>query len=427
MFTLKSFMNREALQGTASKPSGYLLHKPSLYILTGVFILAAWKGQWGVAILLALIFSAAGLAALWSRVSLVGVRCQRTIGEKRLFPGESTQLTLQITNRKPLPLTWIRLDDEFPAEMAADEATSPGSRAGVCLLSRSASMLWYSKVSWRCSLRGRRRGYYRIGPMGVTSGDIFGFYPRSAKAPSEDHVIVYPQIFPLEELGVPPVYPLGENKALQRIFQDPTRTLGLRDYRPGDSLKHIHWKASARHSRLHVKVFEFTTNLKISLLLAVDTFQGQGSRREENFELAVSTAASIAYYLIENGTPAGLFANTCLADSGLPASIPPGGSQDQLMHILDALAKVTLSWKEPFETFLQREREELPPGSTLILITAQEPESFPWWMKDLKESGYQLLLLAVGSEGKNLPEGAIPVHRILHPGSLRGIHSGVSP
>jgi hypothetical protein len=69
----------------------------------------------------------------------------------------------------------------------------------------------------------------------------------------------------------------------------------------------------------------------------------------------------------------------------------------------------------------------LPAGSTLILITAQEPESFPWWMKDLKESGYQLLLLAVGSEGENLPEGAIPIHRICHPGSLRGIHSGVSP
>jgi uncharacterized protein (DUF58 family) len=240
-------------------------------------------------------------------------------------------------------------------------------------------------------------------------------------------MIIYPQIFPLEELGVPPVYPLGENRAIQRIFQDPTRTLGLRDYRPGDSLKHIHWKASARHSRLNVKVFEFTTNLKVSLLLAVDSFQWTDSRREENFELAVSTAASIAYYLIENGTPAGLFANTCLADSGMPASIPPAGSRDQLMHILEALAKVTFNWKEPFEIFLQREREELPAGSTLIFITAREPESFPWWMKDLKESGYQLLLLAVGGEGEPLPEGTIPVHRICHPGSLRGIYSGVSP
>ncbi len=263
--------------------------------------------------------------------------------------------------------------------------------------------------------------------MGLTSGDIFGFYPRSAKVLSEDHMIVYPRIFPLEELGVPPVYPLGENRALQRIFQDPTRALGIRDYRPGDSLKHIHWKASARHSRLNVKVFEFTTNLKVSLLLAVDSFQGKGPQREDTFELAVSTAASIAYYLIENGTPAGLFTNTCLADSGMPAGIPPGGSRDQLIHILEALAKVTLRWNEPFETFLQRERENLPPGSTLIVITAQDPESLPWWMKDLKESGYQLLLLAVGSEGGNGPEGMIPVHRICNPGSLRGIHSGVSP
>ncbi len=412
-------------QSFASQPSGYLLHKVSLFVLWGILLLAAWKAQVGIVIFLGLVFSAAGLAALWSRVSLAGVRCQRLIQERRLFPGESTELTLQIINRKPLPLPWIKIDNEIPEEIARNIPSSPGNRPGFCLLSRSASMLWYSKVSWRYRLQSDKRGYYRIGSIGVTSGDIFGFYPRWARISQIDYVIVYPKIFPLDQLGIPSLHPLGESKMVQRIFQDPTRTLGLRDYRPQDSLKHIHWKASARHQHLQVKVFESTTTLKVSLFLAIDSFPSNGSHPEEDFELAISAAASIAYHLIEQGTPVGLFANTRLADSGLAVSIAPGGSRDHLMELLEALAKITSRSRDSFETFLQRERQALPSGSTLILITSQAPESLLWLLNDLKESGFKLLLLLMGDQQENWSEGPVPRHYIRHPGSLLGNHSEI--
>ncbi len=408
----------ESPQSILSQPSGYLLHKASLFILWGILFLAAWRGQTGIVILLGLVFGAAGLAAFWSRISLAGVRCQRFIHERRLFPGETTELTLQIINRKPLPLPWIKIDDEIPVGMAGNLSTLPAARPGFCLLSRSASILWYSKASWKCRLQGDKRGYYKLGPIRITSGDIFGFYPRWASLPLTDYIIVYPRIFPLDQLGIPSLHPMGESRSNRRIFQDPTRTIGIQDYRPQDSPKHIHWKASARRQSLQVKIFEPTTTLKVSLFLAADGFQPNDSRSVEDFELAVSVAASVAYYLVEQGTPVGLISNSSLADSGLEVRIPPGGSRDQLMEILEALAKVTPQATDSMETILQRECNSLPSGTTLILIASKAPESLLWLLNDLKEKGYKLLLLLIGDQQKTGPEGVIPICHIRHPGSF---------
>jgi uncharacterized protein (DUF58 family) len=415
----------EERRGYASRPSGYLLHKASLYVLGGILFLAAWKGQEGIVILLGLVFSVAGLAGLWSRVSLVRVYCRRLIRERRLFPGESTEVTLEIYNRKLLPLPWVKVDDEIPAELAREVPGEPASRLGYFLLTRSVSLLWYRKASWKYRLQGEKRGYYRIGSLTMTSGDIFGFYPRWASLPSADFVLVYPRIFPVKELGIPSLYPMGEARARRRIFQDPTRTIGLRDYRPQDSLKHIHWKASARRQELQVKVFEPTTTLKVSLFLAGDGYPPDGPRSEEEFELAVSTAASIAHYLIDQGTPVGLISNGCRADSGQAIQVPPGGSRDQLMEILEALAKVTRRSKDSSEAFLERESKSIPSGTTLILVTSRASESFFRLLRDLKERGTKLLLLRIGDPKEIGMDGMIPSYLVRHPGDLLTINPEV--
>jgi len=421
----KIALQREEGRSFADQPSGYLLHKASLWVFGGILFLAAWKGQAGIVILLGLVFSAAGLAALWSRASLAGVRCRRRVRERRFFPGESTELTLEIFNRKPLPLPWVKIDDEIPVELARDLAPVPANRPGYYLLSRWASILWYRKVSWKCRLHGEKRGYYRLGSLTATSGDIFGFYPRWRQFASADHITVYPRIFPIERLEVPSLHPMGEARTNRRIFQDPTRPIGLRDYRPQDSLKHIHWKASARRQELQVKVFEPTTTLKISLFLAGDGYPPDGPRSEEEFELAVSTAASIAHQLIDQGTPVGLISNGCQADSGQAIQIPPGGSRDQLMEILEALAKVTPRAKDSSEAFLERESKSLPSGTTLILVASQIPESFFRLLRDLRERGTKMLLLRIGDPKESGLDGMIPSYPIPHPGDLLTINPEV--
>jgi len=281
----------------SSQPTGYLLGRFGLIaILAGLF-LAAWNGQIVIVILLALVLSAAGLAKLWSRFSLAGVHCQRLLGEHRAFHGEYIELKLRIVNRKLLPLPWIQVNDEIPIEFASGISLTSGNRPGVGFLSKTAALLWYTGVSWQHHLYCNKRGYYMLGPITVSSGDIFGFYPHSITKPLIDHIIVYPKIFPMTQLGIPSLYPLGETKYERRIFEDPTRVIGVRDYTPHDSLRHIHWKATARHQNLQIKVFEPTTTLKVALFLAVDSFKNDGAHNEEDFELGASPRASLGLHL----------------------------------------------------------------------------------------------------------------------------------
>jgi uncharacterized protein (DUF58 family) len=400
-----------------SQAAGYLLNWPGLIAMAAILVLAAWNGQAPIVVLTSLLFSSAGLAKLWSHLSIARISCRRQLSERRVFPGEKINVKLQVANRKPLPLPWVQVDDEIPQALGG-ASTLAGERPGSVLIRRSAAMLWYSSVKWKYELPCLKRGYYHLGPTTVSSGDIFGLYSRSLKTALEDHIIVYPKIFSVGHLGIPSQHPLGESRSDYRVFQDPTRPIGVRDYQHGDSLRHVHWKASARLQSLQVKIFEPTTTFKVALFLSVDSFMGNGSIHEDEFELGISVAASLAHHVIEQGSPAGVFVNTRRVDSGQAVSLAPSGSRDQLTSILEALAKVTAASSGPFELFLESEQKVLHAGTTIAFIFAKPPETLPLLLHSLKENGFKLLLFFIG-EGEAFPLGeGIPLYRIRNAGDL---------
>lgn len=408
-----------------SQAAGYLLNRFGLIALLAIFLLGAWFDQTAVAIISGLLLVAAAVAKLWSRCSLVRVRCQCILNQQRAFPDEEIELRLRVENRKPVPLPWLQFDIDIPAglipvNVPLTESSSPGNGC----LSHISSMMWYTAINWQHQLLCKKRGYYRLGPFTVSSGDIFGFYPRASTLPFTEHVIVYPKIYPLAQLGLHSFYPIGEARSQRRIFQDPTRTIGVRDYSPGDSFRYIHWKATARHQNLQVKVFEPTTTLKVILFLAADSFQEQGGNRDDDFELGVSAAASIAYYAIQQRSQVGLFANASQVYTGHQVRIPAGSSQSQLINILEALAKVTLSPGEHFDEFLRAERRNLPWGATLVLIVYKPSESLLQLLTDLKEAGHKLLILQIGEPiADNLNHG-LNCYHITSPANLSELTLG---
>ena len=388
---------------SSSRSTIQLLSKIGLVVVAIVLILAAWNNLTPVVILLGVILSAAGIAKFWSRYSLSHVYYERLLSEQRAFPGEEVELIVRVSNRKLLPLAWLEINDGLPLQLPAVNLASGELSEGT--LKNSISLLWYRRASWRYSLRCMKRGYYTLGPATLYSGDIFGFYPRSVVSVEVSRLIVYPKIFPLAGLDLPPIQPLGEMQTSYRIFQDPTRAIGVRSYIRGDPFKHIHWKASARHQHLQVKLFEPSTTLQAILWLAVDSFDnGEQGDGLEDFELAVSMMASLANYFIEHGYPVGMFANTCLLGSDMSIRVLPGVSHDHLINILEILAKVTLSSIEPLETLLSQERSNMPWGATLIFVASKVSEPLSATLDSLRGSGRRVVLLQVGKrpiEGAN--------------------------
>jgi uncharacterized protein (DUF58 family) len=382
----------------SSISSGYLFHNGSLLVVGGILLISAWEGLVTLVVPLGLVLAAALLAKTWARLSLVQVSCKRTVREKRLFPGDRTDVRLELANRKILPLPWVEIEDAIPVQLLEGNFPPSAQRPECASLLRSSSLLGYRRAKWKFSLRAGKRGFYSLGPLRLTSGDLFGFYRRSLEIPQPEFIVVYPRIFPLGSFAPPSLFPLGDIRSEKRIFQDPLRPIGLREYQPFDSLRHIHWKASVRCQCLQVKIFEPTVTLQAVLFLGVDSYHANDGGQDEDFEWGVSLAAFIANHFVAQGIPTGLFSNGRLIDSGQPVQILPGGSREQTLMILVALAKLTSRVDEPLESFLSRERRALAQGSTLVFVLHRISSPLIWQLQELKEAGYKLAVLLSGDQ-----------------------------
>ena len=234
----------------------------------------------------------------------------------------------------------------------------------------------------------------------MTTGDIFGFFPRSRTFDDKDYLVVYPRLYGLDELGLPSRFPLGESKASTPLFEDPTQTIGLREYVPGAPFRHIHWKASARRQSLQIKVFEPSTTLQVALFLDVDRFApGAGALGEETYESAISVAASLANHLIHRRTAVGLFVNAKQADGAGAVVTPPASGVDHLALILERLAKVTATRTEQFEKFFDTAfARSLPQGSTLLIVTAGLTGAMAARLRELRRKGSKIVIYGVDPE-----------------------------
>jgi len=389
-------------------------------------LLTQQPGLLAIAILV-LLTAAAGW--LWNEHSLRGIQYRRVFSERRAFLGETVDLRVEVTNRKPLPVAWVKIDDEFPSALAiTDGPVRPSTKPDIDLLANLVSLRWFERVRWSYRIRCDQRGFYAFGPTHLQSGDLFGLFQSESTSPQLDWLIIYPQVRPLEMLDLPPKEPFGDVRARQRIFEDPSRAIGVRDYRPSDALKTIHWKATARRQQLQVKVYEPTTSHQLVIFLNMVTLPRpwQGTI-PELLERCVSVAASVASFASEKRLQVGLLANGCWPQSDQPLKVLPGRSPDQLTLILEALAAVSALPTISLEDLLTREAPGLPWGATLVIVTALASEELLAALGRLQAAGRRVVLIRLDDEPLPIQVPRLPVRKVIDLGDAFGLEAESMP
>jgi len=363
-----------------------------------------------------LLLTVVPLAWWWAKYSLKGVTYQRALSERRAFAGETVELTLGIANEKLLPLGWLSVEDRWSSALPLQDGHIYPSPSGQMGYYRSAfAIRWFERINRRYRLRCTRRGFYPFGPAHLRSGDIWGLFRWESVLDHLDWLIVFPQVLPLDALGFPPKEPLGETKATWRIFEDPSRAVGIRDLRPEDGFRRIHWKASARRQALQVKVFEPTTSRNLVVFLNVATFARHWEGTKPLLlEKAIAVAASVASRGVEERHLVGLMANGSIPHSDQPIKVLPSRRPDQLSRVLEALAAVTSFTTSTLEALLLAESPRLPWGSTLVVVTAIVTEDLLSALVRLYDEGRRVVLVSLEEEPlypASLPSG-ITVHHL---------------
>ncbi len=392
--------------------------------LSVLFILAGIIFSSGPLIGLGAFFLIATLAArYWSDHALDKLTYERIVPENRAFEGEHLHLTLRLVNDKPLPLPFVEVRDSVPLDTLVGESqVSISSSPGYVFLGRTTHLSWYERINWPVELKAPARGFYRVGPARITTGDMFGFFPSVWEEDTSSPIIIYPRIYSMPELGLPAARPFGEQKGRERIFEDPSRIAGIREYQPGDPMRRIDWKASARMQGLQSKVYEPSATMHMLIALNVNTMEHSWEGfLPEMLERLLSVAGSVANHGFETGYAVGLVANGSFPQSDRPMRIPVGRSADQLGRVLEALAVIGPMTPEPLEEVIDREARSFAFGATLVCVTSRMDEPLVLSLRRLAAAGHTVTVLSLSQDEFEADLGSIPVAYIA--GAMRAIEA----
>lgn len=357
-----------------------------LPLLLLLLILAAFLRDDFALTLIYLLVGALGVGMWWTRRALSRLEAQRTFGN-RAFLGEKIRFEVEVRNRGWLPVPWLEIRDGLPVGLSS----VPNVQRAAALGSKATTRLTYT-------LDARKRGYYAIGPLTLSSGDILGLNPPLEKTLPEEYLTVYPKIVPLVSVPVPSRAPQGTLRHAHPFLQDPARLFGKRDYVTGDSLRQVDWKATAATGRLQVKMFEPSIALETLLCLNLNEDDYPLRQRIDSIELAIVITASLAAWIAQKRQSFGLLVNGVDLPTGQPPRLlPPRKGGTHLIRLLEALARISPARQTPFLPLLQSQRTRLSWGTTLLVITGDIRDDLLRELYQTRRAGQEVLLIQAGA------------------------------
>lgn len=318
-----------------------------------------------------------GGSALWSWLNLQGTRitAQRTFN--RLQVGESVESRITIENTSPVPKLGLEVTDlsELPGNTSGAVVNVPGSAEVV--------------VSSEIPLR--HRGIYQVGAPVATSGDPFAFVRLRRRNPGSQQLIVYPRMVDMPPFSLTRGDIVGEGD-LQGSSPEATYSVStIREYRPGDSSKHIHWPSTARKSDFMVKQFDTGMEDLVWVLLDLERAAHYGEGQESTEEYAVTAAASIARSYSEAEWAVGL-----MAQGNRPWIMAPQEGAPGLDRLLLALTEARAQGTVPVRDLLTYWHAQVASQVvTLILVTPSVDPSWSPLLDSMIQQGVSATVVVV--------------------------------
>ncbi len=260
------------------------------------------------------------LGCVWPWLSASGLEGEVSFLSQRVRIGEAVVVRLRIHNRRRLPVWGLSLRRGI--------VRSDDPRAGVAL----AWIPGRSTVDVDWTFVPGERGVYPYEKPRLDTGFPFGLFHSEASIKVLTELVVWPQSVALDTLPDAVEIELREQRFTDRRVGDQGDLLGTRPYRPGDSLRRVHWGQTARHGRLIVTERQAPSSCAVSLTVDI----AAQSHRTCGARCTLETTLSIAASMIET-----LHRNHAFIDCRIGAErFSIGESRRELHRALDALARV---------------------------------------------------------------------------------------
>lgn len=302
-----------------------------------------------------------GIAYMWARQLASNVRGNRSLRFGWVAVGDRLSEQFELRNESGLPALWVEI---------ADESNVPGYEIAVV-----RSLSHNQSNSWRQSTICLQRGHFRLGPWRLLCGDPFGLFQVTIPYPESEEIIIHPPVHSQIPFPLPAGQGSGRVRARERAWQATINAAGVRDYRPSDPLRWIHWPTTARREALFVRQFDLDAAGPVWVMLDLQAGVQLGQGAEGTEEQAILVAAAFVAQGLANNRRVGL-----ATYAREPQLIPPARGKSQQWKALRALALATADGENDLGSALDDLGRVIRRGSALVIVT---PSGEVSWLPNL--------------------------------------------
>jgi uncharacterized protein (DUF58 family) len=311
-------------------------------------------------LILACLIASILMSGILSSITLAGVEMRLELPE-HIFAGQTVRGVVQLKNEKQtLPSFSLRVEG----------VKKKGSHTAA-ILATPVYFPYLPKnelVKQSVPMSFPRRGIYRQEAFRIVTRFPFGFLQKARRLDLASEALVYPSVEATAEFV--DVIP-GILGAIESLAKGRGQDLyALRDYQPTDSVRHVHWKASARSGSLMVREFAREDDCRVVLVFDARSpaaRPGASAAEVERFEQAVGLCAAIAWHFYERGT---LLQFHCGA-----IDVPQAPAEQNIFAVLRHLALVHPVLPGASVEIGGAQAED--PGAFRVVVTSQSRGSIP--------------------------------------------------
>lgn len=284
-----------------------------------------------------------------------------------IFQDENAELIEQLSNKNWIPLWWISFQFRVSRYLVFNNEQSE-TKSNDNYKKDSFTLLPFEKIEKHFTIKGVKRGYYRIDEFNLTTGDLFAKYKFVENIYNTIEFYVYPRLLSNIDIEVQFEKLLGEVVTRRHIVEDPFELRGIREYYPFDSLKQVNWSATAKTGELKVNEFSYTSSQEIMLFLNTERYNAWDP--EILVEEGISIAATLASRFLEQGITVGLISNGCDDITGKNVTIESGCDVNHNLLYYQNLSRINIDKViAPISSLMNSEAANLNKEAMWIVVS----------------------------------------------------------
>lgn len=358
-----------------------------ILIAVAVVVLAAW---------ICLICMESRYESEWTK----NFELDLTFSEEQAAEGDCLYLYEVITNDKKriLPAVCVKFRT---SRYLAFEDMQGGAVSDYFYRNDVISVRGFEKVRRKLRFCCTRRGVYHIEEAELVGNDYFLHRKYVEKKELHARLVVYPSFVGVKKIL--PVFEKGYGELSSRvpIFEDPFENVGVREYRPGDSMSRINWKASAKTGHWQIRTSAYTSGEPTVVVLNLEspgTFANVRAM-EENIRIAYS----IIFYLDSQGIA------TTLVSNGSGGGQVAGNGRGYMADVRRRLAEISYDIRtKTGADLLQQVLKKASVNQHVFFISAAGKPDIQSGLVEFRKKGISVTWVATIFDGEDDTKNLLP-------------------